>query len=172
MTCRRVCKLIPLAAGDDLKPRLARAFRAHIDTCPGCREELESFRAAMARMKRVAKAEAVEDWNEGEWNVLMARVAAEAKGAGVSRGRVGTPGLEPRWAAAAVLGAVLCLVVLGLLFRGPALRPERKTGEGGALVASVRSPQDKLAITIVSPETGLQVVWFLDKNFDYKGEQE
>lgn len=172
MTCRRVRKLIPLAAGDDLKPRLARVFWAHIDACPGCREELESFRAAMARVKAVAKAEAVRGWSEGEWNVLMARLAAEAKGAGESRGRVGARGFEPSWAAAAVLGAVLCLVVLGLLFRGPSLRPGRTPGESGALVASVRSPQDKVAITIVSPETGLQVVWFLDKNFDWKGDQE
>ena len=117
MTCQRVRKLIPLAAGDDLRPRLARAVRSHADSCPGCGEELESFRAAMARIRGAAKAEPVPDWGEGEWKALMCRVATGTKGAGVSSGRVGARGFEPRWAAAAVLGAVLGLVVMGLLFK-------------------------------------------------------
>ena len=172
MTCRKVRKLIPLAAGDDLKPRLARAVLAHIDSCPGCREELESFRMAMARIKTAAKAEAAPDWSGGEWNVLMARVAAEAKAGGEPTNRVGPRAIRPRWAAASVLGAFLCLVVLGMLFKGPSVRPGSTPGEGGLTVASVHSPQNKVTITMVSPETGLQVVWFLDKNFDWKGDQE
>jgi hypothetical protein len=27
-------------------------------------------------------------------------------------------------------------------------------------------------MTMVSPETGLQVVWILDKNFDWKGDRQ
>lgn len=171
MTCRRVRKLIPLSAGDDLKPKLARAVRAHIDGCPGCRAELEGFRAALAEVKSAAKAEGAPEWGEGDWNALMARVTAEAKGAGERTGRVAVRAFRPRWAAASVLGAFLGLVVLGLLFRGPSPRPESEPGEGGMVIASENPQQDKVAITMVSPETGLQVVWFLDKNFDYKGEQ-
>ena len=87
MTCRKVRKLIPLIAGDDLRPRLARAVRAHLDACPGCRAELEGFRAALAEAKAAARAESVPEWGGGEWNALMARVAAEAKGTGKIAGR-------------------------------------------------------------------------------------
>jgi hypothetical protein len=172
MTCRKVRKLIPLIAGDDLRPGHARAVRAHIDACPGCRAELEGFRAALAEVKSAAKAEGVREWGQGEWNALMARVAAEAKKAGESTGGVASPAFEPRWAAASALGAVIGLAILSVLFRGPSPRPEMTPGESGVVIASENPRQDRVAITMVSPETGLQVVWFLDKNFDYKGEQE
>ncbi len=32
--------------------------------------------------------------------------------------------------------------------------------------------QDVVSVTMVSQETGLQIVWFFDKNFDYEGEQQ
>ena len=165
MTCRKIRKLIPLAAGDDLKPRAARAFQAHVEGCPGCRAELEDFRTALAGIAAAAKAEEVPDWSDGEWRRLVAR-ATEAAGSGG-----GARVLRPSWAAASALGAFLGLVLLGLLFWGP-LRPERTPGPSGPALVADRSPQDRVAITMVSPESGLQVVWFLDKNFDYKGEQE
>ena len=170
MTCRKVRKLIPLAAGGDLRPRPAAAVRAHIESCPGCREELERFRAAMDKIKAEARAQGVVDWSEGEWQALMARVAAGAGGAEGAPGRVGRHVFQTRWAAASVLGAFLCLVVLSMLFRGPSLRPGRTPEKSGNAVASESSRQDQVAITIVSPETGLQIVWFLDKNFDWKGD--
>jgi hypothetical protein len=39
---------------------------------------------------------------------------------------------------------------------------------------SVRSAesQDVVSVTLVSKETGLQIVWFLDKNFEWKGDQQ
>lgn len=172
MTCHKVRKLIPLAAGGDLRPRPAAAVRAHVDACPGCREELERFRAAMAEIKAEARARSVVEWGEVEWNTLMARVAAETRGAAKAPGRAGVRVLQIRWAAASVLGAFLCLVVLNMLFRGPALRPGRMPERGGNAVASKDSRQDQVAITMVSPDSGLQVVWILDKNFDWKGDQE
>jgi hypothetical protein len=172
MTCRKFRKLIPLIAGDDLRPGLARAVRAHIDACPGCRAELEGFRAALAEVKSAAKAESIPDWGEGDWNALMARVAAEVQKAGEGTDGIAVPAYKPRWAAASALGTVIGLAILSVLFRGPSPRPEMTPGESGMVLASENPRQDRVAITMVSPETGLQVVWFLDKNFDYKGEQE
>jgi hypothetical protein len=40
------------------------------------------------------------------------------------------------------------------------------------VIASENPLQDRVSVTLVSPESGLHVIWFLDKNFDYKGEQE
>lgn len=172
MTCRRVRKLMPLFAGDDLRPRPAAAFRAHIDSCPGCREELERFRTALAGIKTAAKTAGAAEWREGEWDSLMARVAAEAMGTRGATSGVGAAVVRPRWAAASALGAFLGLVVLSILFRGPSSRPERMRAMGKTPVAAGAGEQDRLTMTLVSPESGLQIVWIFDKNFDWKGDQE
>jgi anti-sigma factor RsiW len=168
MTCRKAKKLIPLYAGDDLRPRLARAVRVHIDACPACRRELEDYRLALARLKAAAGAEGVPDWGESEWKALMARIRPTA----APETRWPLFVARPRWAAASALGALLCLVVLSMLFRDTSLRPGRTPEEGRTAVTSENPRQDKLGVTMISPETGLQVVWFLDKNFDWKGDQQ
>ncbi|MCK7522351.1 MAG: hypothetical protein MZV64_34065 [Ignavibacteriales bacterium] len=58
------------------------------------------------------------------------------------------PALQPRWAAASVMGAFLGLVVLGVLFKGPAPRPDRRRAQRGARRGANRE-QD------VSPDHGL-----------------
>jgi hypothetical protein len=175
MTCRKVLRLIPLAAGDvrddrvDLGPRRAAAFRAHTAACPACRAELEAFRAELAGIRDTARAEGVAGWTEAEWQTTMARVRAEANG---TAGVVG-PAYAPRWAAASAVGIVLGLVVMGVLFRGPSPRPDTATPAGeSARLAAGAGEQDRLTMTLVSPETGLQIVWILDKNFDWKGDRQ
>jgi anti-sigma factor RsiW len=170
MTCRTIRKLIPLAAGDDLRPRLAAAVRAHIAGCPGCRSELEAFRAALAAIRAEARATGAAEWTDAEWRAAMSRVAAAARGESRERGRATAPSLRTRWAAAAALGALLGLAVMGVLFKGPAV--SRGGPEGLALAAGTPKEQDRMSITLVSPESGLQVVWFLDKNFEWKGDNE
>ena len=165
MTCRKVRKLIPLAAGGDLSPRRARAVRAHLDACPACRAELEDLQTALAGFKAAARAEKVIDWSESEWKALMARVAAGAGADERAPVRAPRPMLLPRWAAASVIGAFLGLAVLSALFRGPSPHPELATAPG-------TRGQDVLTMTMVSPDTGLQVVWILDKNFDWKGDRQ
>lgn len=172
MTCRRVRKLMPLAAGGDLRPRPMAAFRAHVDACPSCREEFEAFRADLAAIKMEARARDAGDWREAEWTALMARVRADSS---LDRsGDADHPGsvLRPRWAAASALGTLAAAAILLMLFlAGPG--PGRKTANaGGGPIVSEAKPQDVLTMTMVFPETGLQVVWFFDKDFDYKGEQE
>jgi anti-sigma factor RsiW len=167
MRCRKVRQLIPLAAGGDLRPRQAMAVRAHIDACAGCRADLEDFRTAFAGIKAAAKAESVAAWNEGEWKAAVARAVAAAPEPKPQSGR--SVGLA--WAAASVLGIVLGLIVMGVLFRGPSPRPDTAAGTGGPLLAAGTGEQDRLTMTLVSPETGLQIVWTLDKNFEWKGDR-
>lgn len=158
MTCRKAKKLIPLYTGDDLRPRLGAAVRAHIDACPSCRKELGEYRQALTRLKAAAKAESVPDWSEGEWRALAARFRperpAKMRPAFLAR---------PRWAAASVLGAFLGLAVLSLVFKDGNLGPRGTSPAGEPSVVS---------LTLVSQETGLQVVWFLDKNFEWKGDEQ
>ncbi|MCK7518578.1 MAG: hypothetical protein MZV64_13085 [Ignavibacteriales bacterium] len=56
-----------------------------------------------------------------------------------------------------------------MLFRGPV--PGPADGRRPSAELADRRAQDVVVLTMVSQETGLQIVWFLDKNFDYKGEQ-
>ncbi len=174
MTCRKVRKLMPLFAGDDLGPRRTRAVRSHVDACPACRRELGELREALAWIKAAAKEEAVPDWSEGEWKALMVRAAGETQGSRKGKRSAGARVAWPGWAAASAAGVLIGLVVLGVLVRGPVPRPEGRFAAGGRTgePAAAAREQDVVAMTMVSQETGLQVVWFLDKNFDYKGEQE
>jgi hypothetical protein len=171
MTCRRIRKLIPLAAGDDLGPRRACAVRAHAGVCPACRRELDEFREAMARFKAAAGEEGVPDWSEGEWKALMARATGATRGRREDEGVSGAQRPWPRWAAASALGALVGFAVLSLLFKGPGPGPAERPEPPLALADAGRA-QNIVSMTMVSQETGLQVVWFFDKNFDYQGEQE
>ena len=157
MTCRKAKKLIPLYTGGDLRPRLLAAVRAHVDSCPSCRQELAEYRESLSRLKAAAKAESVPDWSEGEWRALAAQFGpadpGEKRPAFLA---------QPRWAAASVLGAFLGLAVLTMLFKDGNLGL-RKTSDAGE--------PSVVSLTLVSQETGLQVVWFLDKNFEWKGDK-
>jgi hypothetical protein len=167
MTCRKAQRLMALFAGDDLGPRLARAVRAHLDACPECRRELEAFRGSLAEFKAEAGREEVPQWGPGEWRALMDRVVGEARGSGAPEARPVWRFPRPRGAAAAALGALLGFGALALLVLRPPSGPE-----GTALADRAAGEQDVVSLTMVSQETGLQVVWFFDKNFDYKGERE
>ncbi len=157
MTCRKAKKLMPLYAGGDLRPRLMTAVRAHVDSCPACWKELAEYRESLSRLKAAAKAESVPDWSEGEWRDLAARFKPTVT-------TTERPGFlaRPRWAAASVLGVFLGLAVLTMLFKDGNLGPRKTSSAGEPSVVS---------LTLVSQETGLQVVWFLDKNFEWKGDK-
>jgi predicted anti-sigma-YlaC factor YlaD len=157
MTCRKAKKLMPLYASDDLRPRLLAAVRAHIDACLSCRKELGEYRQALTRLKAAAKLESVFDWSEGEWRALAARFKPENPAK-----RRPAFLAQPRWAAASVLGVFLGLAVLTMLFKDGNLGPRGTSPTGESSVVS---------LTLVSQETGLQVVWFLDKNFEWKGDK-
>ncbi|MGA2532199.1 MAG: zf-HC2 domain-containing protein [Candidatus Aminicenantales bacterium] len=157
MTCAKVKKSLPLLAGDDIPARRARRLLAHVDGCPLCRKELDEYRATLVRVKAAAREDRVEDWSDPEWKGLLARITA-----GKMEKRSPAPGFRPRWAMASGLAAVILLAVLTLVFRNSIFRPDGTAPAPGPEVVSV---------TMVSQETGLQVVWFLNKNFEWKGDK-
>ena len=171
MTCRKIRQLVPLAAGGDLRPRQAAAFRAHVDACPECRRELEAFRKALGAIRGEARAAGGAAWGEGEWTALMSRVREGAAGERPRAADGAGTALRWRWAAASALGVLAASAILYMMFL-PGPVPGRKTApDGPGTVAGRAEPQEVLTMTLVSPETGLQIVWFFDRNFDYEGEQ-
>jgi len=162
-----------LFAGDDLGPRRRRAARSHVEACPACRRELEEFREALRRVRTAAESEAVPDWSESEWKSLMVRATGQTAGSRKAEISAGARVAWPGWAAASATGVLIGFVVLSALFRGSVPAPARTASPAVPPgLADAGRAQDVVSLTMVSPETGLQIVWFLDKNFDYKGEQE
>ncbi len=157
MTCRKVRKALPLMAGGDLSPRKTARVEAHVAGCASCRRELEEFRSALGRVRAAARAEGAAEWTEGEWKALMSRIA----GGRPDRKPV-SPALKPRWALASGLAAVAVLALLVIRITNNGFRP------GGAPPAA---GPDVVSMTMVSQETGLKVVWFFNRNFDWKGDQ-
>jgi hypothetical protein len=157
MTCRKAKKAIPLLAGGDLAPRKERRFMAHIDICPSCRKELEGYRSALGRAKASAREEKPGDWSESEWKALMAHITA---GRGGERTMV--LGLRPRRALASGMAAVIILAVTVLFVKDTMFGPHKTSPVPGP---------DVVSVTMVSQETGLQVVWFFNKNFEWKGDK-
>ncbi len=157
MNCRKVRRLLPLMAGGDLPARKERRLQAHLEGCALCRGELEEYRLALGRVKTAARAEGAGDWSEAEWKALMARVTGTRLGKDRAPVR-----FRPRWALAPGLAAVAVLAFLVVRITNTGFKPE------GAPPAS---GPDVVSVTMVSQETGRKVVWFFNKNFDWKGDQ-
>lgn len=157
MTCRKVRKVLPLMAGGDLAGRKAVKVEAHLAVCASCRRELEEYWGALGRVRAAARAEGAGEWSEAEWLALMARVAGGRPGR-----KSPAPGLRPRWALASGLAAVAVLAFLVVRITNTGFKPEGAPPAAGP---------DVVSVTMVSQETGLKVVWFFNKNFDWKGDQ-
>jgi anti-sigma factor RsiW len=177
MNCRRAKRLMPLYAGSDLSARRMRSVGAHLDSCPACRRELEEYRRALGSVRSAARAEAAPDWSDGEWRAVVARAVEDGRGGREKRAAVRRPVLGPKWAVAAGAAAALVVAAVMLLWQntgmqtGPAAA-SRAAGERGLGLAGAPPAQDVVSVTFVSQETGLQVVWFFHKDFEWKGDQE
>ncbi len=219
MKCGRAGRHIPLLAGGDLSPRKTARLIKHIEACPSCLRELEDIRAARDRIKISAREAPVEDWSDGEWKSLMARITSQRP----DRRPLGI-GRSLRWLPASGLAAVLVLTALIILSKSGLLRKEETTPATAYELVQKEKPalstdrvpvpenteppsqqetppvnpskavlarkatvlpeietvpsvplshsQEVVTVTYVSQETGLQIVWFLDKNFEWKGDQQ
>lgn len=157
MKCKRTLKYLPLYVGEDLSSKKEEAVRLHLDTCDECQKEYEVY----VRSVRTAKewlGESGVTWGEGEWRRTVQNVTAEKSKS--------LPGFAPwpfkkEWAIAVM--AVVILVVIFFITRPLYLSIEDFPGQ---TVLSKRHPQDVVSMTMVSKDTGLKVVWILNKNFN------
>lgn len=169
MNCRKVQALIPLAVGNEIPTARVSVVKAHLEKCPRCQQEYQSFRLAIMKTKEWLT-EDRKDWEEGQWQQAVQQAIREVKSEVFP--------LAPRpfkkvWAY--VMMAVL-VAALGLLFViGPSfIQDEEASGPGLAAENQVqvfkslaeRPEQDVISMTLVSKESGLKIVWFFDKNFD------
>ena len=164
MRCAKARKLIPLLAGGDLQAGLAARTTAHVERCAACRRCFEETVSALARLRAEAS-QTAPSWKPGEFESLVAGAVSRAAAAPAAERR--RPFLlRPAPAAALVmLAVVLTLVLFDRAFRRPA-PPVIGPGAGSAEAR----PKQVISMVLVSPETGLQVTWFLDSDFEWKGE--
>jgi len=168
MTCRGTKKYLPLLVGNELSQKRALKVKAHLERCPGCRKEVEEISAALDAAKGLAQKEALRDWTDAEWRQMLRSVTA----ANVER--------RP-WAVRLVQRPAFAFGLALLIFAASALWLQKKLPlrpeERGALQARSQTTaqrpkesagQDVLSMTIVSQETGLKIVWFFNKNFEWK----
>ncbi|MBM3312493.1 MAG: zf-HC2 domain-containing protein [Candidatus Aminicenantes bacterium] len=192
MNCRKAKSHLPLLAGGELGGRKTRALRSHLDLCPACRAEAADFRAALDRARSSAAEGAALDWTESEWRRMMDGIIASPPAANTVRRAFS---LKPALSAAAafclvVLGTQYAFRQLlrtprlsapGARREAAAVRPDslpafdRASLAALADVAGLRDPafpdlssgkQDIPALTIVSPESGVKIVWFFNENLD------
>jgi anti-sigma-K factor RskA len=131
-----------------LEPAEAETFRAHLNTCPACRDELAVFQRVADSLPRLAPAQPVPAG-------LRRRVLAEVRRPAARSSRIrrlAAGWTRPALAAAAVL-AVVAVAALRLS-PGPALLDRHYAAHvtvGGNAQLAVRSGRGQLALTGFTP---------------------
>lgn len=164
MRCGKARKLIPLLVGGDLRAHAAARTTAHVERCDACRRYLEETESALTRLRAEA-ARRTPRWKPGEFEGLVAEATSRAAGTAAAERR--RPFIfKPAPAAALVMSAVLLTLVL---FDRTSRRPSPSVVGPSGESAEAR-PKQVISMVLVSPDSGLQVTWFLDSDFEWKGE--
>jgi hypothetical protein len=192
MTCRKIRKHLALYAGGELGRRKERTVRAHLDRCPVCRAEAADYRAALERAKAMAVEATPLDWTEPEWRRMMAAIASTPLKKEAHRKSLLRPALAAAatfllavWGTQYAVRHMLRTSEISSIsapafVKGTAVRPSRLGAEfdraslaAVARVAGLEDPkfpalsstnQDVPALTMISPESGLKIVWFFNEN--------
>jgi len=157
MKCKRIRKYLPLYIGFDVSPKKEEAVRVHLNTCNECQKEYEAYVRSLKTAKEWLDDSAVV-WEEGEWRRIVQNAVAEK-----SKPLTGfAPWPFKRGWAIAAMAAVMIVFIFFVtrpLFLGLEDFP-------GQTVLAKRHQQDVISMTMVSKDSGLKVVWILNKNFN------
>jgi anti-sigma factor RsiW len=170
MNCRHVQKWLPLVVGGDLSPAKTAAVERHLKTCAGCRAEQALYQESLFMAKRWFGGDRL-IWSESDWRRVVRRAVDR-------RAERTSPSSLAPWpykkSLAWVLMAASCLVLVFLFIRPSGL--SKLTGLESARLAEMRREplwapeikpaQDVVSMTMVTPDSGITIVWFMNKNFD------
>ena len=163
MKCKKVHRLLPLMVGSDLPDKEKEKVKAHLQSCPKCKSEYESYLLSLQKTKEWLE-KSQEEWPEEEWQELIQKAIQEEEFVPSFRLRWQ---FKRAWAYALLAGAVVILslfIIRFSIFRD-------KTGLGVKDEADLAIQQESLSMTMVSQETGLKIVWFFNKNLEIKEER-
>jgi hypothetical protein len=167
MNCKKVRRLLPLMAGSEISQSKISGIKAHLEACPECRAEYDSFILSLEKTKEWLAEERIA-WEEREWQKAVQK-AIEQRESRVSS--LAPWPFKKAWAYAvmAVFAFLLTLFLVRPSFIKQKIEPESR------IMAELReepeqtkqeSQQDIISMTLVSHETGLRIVWFFNKNFN------
>lgn len=169
MNCKKVQRLLPLMAGSDIPQSKILSLKAHLEKCPECRQEYDSYILSLEKTKEWLAKDG-KDWEESDWQRVLQRAMKDKKP------KVSSLGLWPFkkvWAYSltgmlAVSLTLLFIIRPSIIQKKMGLGSEKFTEEQSQLFRSSpeESKQEVISMTIVSKETGLKIVWFLNKNFE------
>ncbi len=168
MKCKSVKKYLPLYIGADLPLKKKEAVKIHLVSCGECQKEYEAYIWSI-KTAREWLSESDVAWGEGEWRQAVRNVTAE-KSKSLS-GFAPWP-FKKGWAIA-VMAAVMVVVVffvtrplyLGVEdFSEQTNSAKHHTQQNNDALR--QASQDVVSLTMVSKDTGLKVVWILNKNFN------
>ena len=173
MKCKKVQRYLPLVVSSDISKSKISEVKAHMEKCPECRYEYDSYILSLGKTKEWLVKER-EDWKDREWQQIV-------KKAIVDKGPEVLPfapwPFRKSWAY--VMMAVFTVVFTFFVIR-PGFYKEgvipgtRMVAESQAkLFESFKDKpeQDIISMTMVSKDTGLKIVWFFNKNFDLEDEK-
>jgi hypothetical protein len=167
MRCHKIRRLLPLLAGSELPERDIPGVKSHLEGCPRCQEEYEEFVRLVQETRRWLQEEKAE-WEERDWQKTIQAAVGEGS---PPRKHLELWPFRKGWAYAFMAGVmflVMTLVVRPPFVKHIGLSPRYPdAGEVEVLSGSgSQMEQDMVSMTMVSKETGLQIVWIFNKNFD------
>ncbi len=173
MKCKSIQQKLTLYLSDDLGQKLKDRVKKHLDRCPGCWQELQSLRNALLKIKQ-ADLESLQHlalWDEERWSDLMKQISAlEAPVQSQTGGAFII--WKRRASRLAVAAGIIGLTVLaGVLIRENRLYspPEQLLRKKPATAPETQPA--KIEMAFVLPESGVQVIWILHRNFNLQGDK-
>lgn len=136
------------------------------------RKKKSEYQRLLENLRAIARDEE-KDWEEADWRRAVLRATASPP-EDVRPARRPLPGWAWAYAAGLVVLLGAAAVVTRSFFREawPTLdaRVETSLSAGPTLAGAAggRTPQDRLAVSFVSGESGLRVYWYFDKEFEWE----
>lgn len=162
MKCKSVRRNLSLYIGGDLTQNKKLRVDAHIQSCEECHHEFTVYKESVSAAKAWVKQDYTE-WQEDTW-MQSVKLAIQTKPA--SQGSLWPWPYKPVWAYAMMITILIVFSVFLLKpfpFGEELLSPTEM---------ALTPQQDIVAVTLVSKESGLQVQWFFNKNYNLEEEIE
>lgn len=169
MNCKKVRRWLPLMVGKDLCPSKISFIKAHLEECPECQQEYDSYSLALEKTKEWLE-ESKLDWVEREWQQAVQKAV---KGEKSLISPLAPWPFKKAWAFT-VMGVLAVALTLLLVIKPFSIDEwiapdsELLSRTQAQLLGSAfqESQQEVVKMTMVLPETGQKIIWFFDKNFE------
>lgn len=172
MNCKKARSLLPLLVGGDLSSKKTKALKKHLQSCPGCQQELRSYDLSLKRVKEWLKKDQVL-WKEADWIKAMEKFKEQPEKLKtfLSRPFASWP-FKAVWTYALIAAVTFVLIIfvakswLGKKNIEMAANQNLPSSEKVEKSLQPASFQDIISMRLVSKETGLKIIWVFNKNFE------